>query len=340
MIIITIIGFFPIIRQYFSLVILNCLILSYLTFGIGFENILTRNKNNRMNNSIIQKSKHQYSLIIPCNNEEKKFPFKYFLHFAQKNPEVLLCFVNNGSMDNTLGMIRGMQTDSPQNICVYLLDKIVDKVEAVRQGMMYISKNSSVQLLGYLDTDLDTKPEEWLEMAKHKDQNPKFGAIVGRRFQRFGANINTDDKSSLFSRIIKMVIQLILKSPFQNIYRGAKIFERNLVPFLFNRPFIAPWLIDVEIFLRLQKKFGRSTLQKGILEFPLVKWKETSDSGLQLKQTIKTPFQLLKLHYQYNIAKKFIPKPEYSLFDKQNSLLVSMELHFKLEEINLQKNNV
>jgi len=285
-----------------------------------------------MNNSTIQKDIHQYAIIIPCNNEQNKFPFNNFLHFAQDYPEVLLCFVIEESKEKTLAMLKGMQTDSPQNICVYLLDKKVDKAEAVRQGMMYISKNSSVPLLGYLDADLNTKPEEWLEMAKHKDQYPKFGAIVGRRIQRFGANINTDDSSPLFSRIIKMVIQFILKSPFQNIYRGAKIFECTLVPFLFNRPFIAPWLIDVEIFLRLQKKFGRTSLQKGILEFPLVQWKETSDSRLQIKQTIKIPIQLLKLHYQYNAGKKNTTNNSYSFFDKKNSLLVSLALQSQFNE--------
>jgi len=285
-----------------------------------------------MNNSTIQKDIHQYAIIIPCNNEQNKFPFNNFLHFAQDHPEVLLCFVIEESKEKTLAMLKGMQTDNLQNICVYLLDKKVDKAEAVRQGMMYISKNSAVPLLGYLDTDLNTKPEEWLEMAKHKEQYPKFGAIVGKRMQRFSANTNTDDKRSLFSRIMKMIIQFILKSPFQNIYRGAKIFERNLVPFLFNTPFMAPWLIDVEIFLRLQNKFGKTSLQKGVLEFPLVQWKETSHSRLPFKHTIKIAVQLLKLHYQYNTSKKIIINNGNQFFDKKNSLLVSLALHLQFNE--------
>ena len=81
---------------------------------------------------------------------------------------------------------------------------------------------------------------------------------------------------------------------------------------------MTPWLFDVEIFLRLQKKFGKTTLQKGVLEFPLMHWTEVGDSRLKLKHTIKIPMQLMKLHYQYNIAKNFNTKSGYSLFDKQN----------------------
>ena len=81
---------------------------------------------------------------------------------------------------------------------------------------------------------------------------------------------------------------------------------------------MTPWLFDVEIFLRLQKKFGKTTLQKGVLEFPLMHWTEVGDSRLKLKHTMKIPMQLMKLHYQYNIAKNFNTKSGYSLFDKQN----------------------
>ena len=65
---------------------------------------------------------------------------------------------------------------------------------------------------------------------------------------------------------------------------------------------MTPWLFDVEIFLRLQKKFGKTTLQKGVLEYPLMHWTEVGDSRLKLKDSIKIPLQLTKLYYQYHIA--------------------------------------
>jgi dolichyl-phosphate beta-glucosyltransferase len=176
------------------------------------------------------------------------------------------------------------------------------KSEAVRQGMLYTEKKFNAELLGFLDADLATKPEEWLQMAKYKEQYPQFGAIVGSRIQRLGANINRNDSRSVFSSIVKAFIRIILKTPFQDTQCGAKIFHRSLVPFLFNSPFMTPWLFDVEIFLRLQKKFGRTSLQKGVLEFPLMHWTEVGDSRLKLKHTIKIPVQLLKLYYQYHLA--------------------------------------
>lgn len=246
---------------------------------------------------------YKYAIIVPCYNEEKRFPHNPFLDFAQKNPNVLLCFVNDGSKDKTLAVLRGIQSECPENICVYNMPKNGGKSEAVRQGMNYIHLNFGVDLLGFLDADLATIPEEWLQMAKYKEQYPQFGAIVGSRIQRLGANINRDDSRSLVSSIIKKFIRIILKTPFQDTQCGAKIFHRSLIPFLFSKPFMTPWLFDVEIFLRLQKKFGKTTLQKGVLEFPLMHWTEVGDSRLKMKDTIKIPMQLLKLHYQYNLSK-------------------------------------
>ena len=245
-----------------------------------------------------------YAVVVPCYNEESRFPYQAFLAFAKAHPEVVICLVNDGSKDNTLGVLRGIQYECPENICVYSLAENGGKSEAVRQGMLHMHKNFKADSIGFLDADLATNPDEWLAMAKYGEQSPHFGAIVGSRIQRLGASINRDDNRSLFSSMIKMFIKIILKTPFQDTQCGAKIFHRNLVPFLFNTPFMTPWLFDVEIFLRLQKKFGRTTLQRGVLEFPLMNWSEVGDSRLKFKHAVKIPIQLMKLYYQYHIQAK------------------------------------
>ena len=260
---------------------------------------------------------HQYAIVVPCYNEESRFAYKEFKNFAQHHPEVLLCLVNDGSKDKTLAVLRGIQTESPNNIVVVDMAQNGGKSEAVRQGMLFVHKNYDSKLIGFLDADLATTPEEWLLMAKYKENHPKFGAIVGSRIQRLGAEINRDDSRSLASTVIKKIIKTILKANFQDTQCGAKIFQRNLVPFLFKNQFQTPWLFDVEIFLRLQEKFGKTTLQRGVLEYPLLHWSEVGDSRLKLKDTIKIPLQLLGLYYHYQVKSK--PK---SIWDNKKSKFV------------------
>jgi len=260
---------------------------------------------------------HAYAIIVPCYNEEKRFPFEEFKKFSLAHPEVLLCLVNDGSKDRTLAVLRGLQVESPSNVTVFDMPQNGGKSEAVRQGMLFVYKNYPAKLVGFLDADLATLPEEWLQMAKYKESYPKFGAIVGSRIPRLGADINRDDSRSFVSKMVKSLIKKILKANFQDTQCGAKIFQRSLIPFLFQKQFNTPWLFDVEIFLRLQEKFGKTTLQKGVLEYPLMHWTEIGDSKLKLKDTIRIPFQLMTLYYQYQLK----PKPKNSAKTFQSARL-------------------
>ena len=293
------------------------------------QNRLAADTNNET--KIVQS--HKYGIVVPCYNEEKRLPYDTFLAFAIMNPDVLLCLVNDGSKDNTLSVLRELEKESPNNVIVYDLEKNSGKSEAVRQGMLYVHKNYKASMIGFLDADLATTFDEWLDMAKYKEKYPQFGAIVGSRIQRMGANIKRDDNRSLLSSIVKKFIKVILKTQFQDTQCGAKIFQRNLVPFFFDKPFMTPWLFDVEIFLRLQKKFGKTTLQKGVIEFPLMNWTEVGDSKLKFKDSIKIPLQLLKLYVTYNIASKFKLKSGYSFFDKKNNIALNSKIKIKAAAI-------
>ena len=275
----------------------------------------------------------KYAIVVPCYNEEKRLPIENFLSFAKANENVILCFVNDGSKDNTLNVLRNLKSESNGNIWVYDLPINKGKSEAVRQGMLHVFQKSEVGLIGFLDADLATTAEEWLQMAVYKEQYPQFGAIVGSRIQRLGAAISRDNNRSVLSGIIKACIKILLKTKFQDTQCGAKIFNRNIVPFLFNRSFYTPWLFDVEIFLRLQEKFGKTALAKGVIEFPLMSWTEIGDSKLKFKDSIKIPMQLLNLYYQYHFSKKFITKSGYSFFDKRNNMRQLLMLNTKIKAI-------
>ncbi|MGR3811930.1 glycosyltransferase [Jiulongibacter sp. NS-SX5] len=262
----------------------------------------------------------QYAMVVPCYNEEKRFPVKAFSTFLKNNTNTLLCLVNDGSKDKTLEVLHAMSEQFPSQVDVVDMPQNGGKSEAVRGGMFHVYDNyRAIQLVGFLDADLATKPEEWVLMAQYLDDNPRYGAIVGSRISRLGADIDRNDNRSILSRIVKAFIRIILQTNFQDTQCGAKVFQRSLIPSLFGRSFKTPWLFDVEIFLRLQKKFGRTSLRKGVLEYPLLHWSEIGDSKLKLKDSIKIPMQLAGLYYNYRIKHLFETKSGYNVFDKKNA---------------------
>lgn len=147
-----------------------------------------------------------------------------------------------------------------------------------------------------------TKPEEWVQMANYKLNHSAYGIVVGSRIQRLGATISRDNSRSIFSGIVKTCTRFMLKANFQDSQCGAKLFHRNLIPYLFNQSFMTPWLFDIEIFLRLQNKFGKSALQNGVLEYPLMQWTEIGGSKIKFKDSVKVPMQLVSLYYHYSLT--------------------------------------
>lgn len=247
-----------------------------------------------------------YCIVIPCYNEEKRLPKSEILEFTLKHSEIKICLVNDGSTDNTLIVLHALCVENPKQIQVLNLPNNVGKSEAVRQGILYVHKNCSSEIIGFLDADLATHPEEWLEMAKYKERNPKFAAIVGSRIQRLGTKISRSNDRSFYSSVVKYFIKLILRTELQDTQCGAKMFQRDLIPFIFNDPFLSAWLFDIEIFLRIQNKFGPKSLQKGVLEYPLMEWNEVGDSKLKWKDKIQIPYQLLALCYHYKMRRWYV----------------------------------
>ena len=242
---------------------------------------------------------HRSAIIVPCFNEEDRFPFSEFLTFATRHTDVLLCFVNDGSHDETISVLNAFQMQAYRNTCILDLSKNVGKAEAVRLGMLHVYNTFNIPLIGFLDADLATDPEEWHDMAQFQFDHEHYAAIVGSRIQRLGANISRDNSRSIFSKIFRNLTKLILKEKFQDTQCGAKVFKRELVPYLFGKRYISSWLFDIEIFIRIQHKFGRTALKKGVLEYPLLQWKEVGNSRLKLSHALMMPIYLSLIFIKY-----------------------------------------
>jgi len=48
-------------------------------------------------------------IVIPCYNEEKRFPATEFDEFFQKHESLCFCFVNDASIDNTSEMLQKLR---------------------------------------------------------------------------------------------------------------------------------------------------------------------------------------------------------------------------------------
>ncbi|PKA96967.1 DNA-binding response OmpR family regulator [Flavobacteriaceae bacterium MAR_2009_75] len=242
--------------------------------------------------------KHCVGVVIPCYNEEERLSSEDFKKFAHQNLGYHLCFVNDGSTDNTLAVLEQLQKENSSNISVYNCEKNGGKAEAVRQGVLHLAKDEQLDYIGYLDADLSTDFRDFDDLVKTLE-NSKFKIVSGSRISRMGANITKESARRIISLTINMIIQKILGMPFKDTQCGAKIMDRDIVTNMFNKKFITKWLFDVEIFMRMRKHYGKEEAKRLICEQPLKRWIHADGSKLSMKDSVKIVGQLAQIAYNY-----------------------------------------
>ncbi len=238
-------------------------------------------------------------VVIPCYNEEERLSGEEFRNFAHRNLGYHLCFVNDGSTDNTLEVLEGLRKGNEDTISVYNCEKNGGKAEAVRQGMLHLSKDPQLDYIGYLDADLSTDFRDFNDLVKTL-QTSDFKIVSGSRMSRMGANITKESARKIISMTINLIIRAILRMPFNDTQCGAKIMDKDIVENMFSKKFITRWLFDVEIFIRMRKHYGRKKVQSLICEQPLKRWIHADGSKLSMKDSIKIVGQLAKIAFHYN----------------------------------------
>jgi CheY-like chemotaxis protein len=262
---------------------------------IPFKNDLKKGLESS-NSGILQKN--GIGVVIPCYNEETRLKAKEFANFVKNNHGYLLCFVNDGSKDNTLLVLKEFENENQESVIVYDCEKNGGKAEAVRLGILELLKDQSLDYIGFLDADLSTNFDDFVDLAK-TISGSNYKLVAGSRINRMGANIIKQSSRGIISKTINFIIRKILGMEFQDTQCGAKIMKREVAENIFNTPFYTRWIFDVEIFLRMKRFYGAEKIQSLISEQPLKRWVHEDGSKLSMKDSIKIIGQLYTIYSKY-----------------------------------------
>ena len=243
-------------------------------------------------------------IIIPCYNEEKRLDVDAFVEFIKSHSKYHLCFVNDGSKDNTLQVLRDIQKQVQARISIVDVKKNAGKAAAVRSGARYLFNRQDIDYIGFIDADLSTDFNNFKKLVETLQNNDNLFLVHGSRGKGEG-QIERNLFRNIFSKMIKMIVFLILGLPIEDTQCGAKVFRRNIIPVAYNQAFLTRWLFDVEIFLRLKKHFGSKDIMNCIYEQPLDSWVHVEDSKLGIKDALQIPYMLMSIWYSYTLVQFF-----------------------------------
>jgi dolichyl-phosphate beta-glucosyltransferase len=240
-------------------------------------------------------------LVVPCFNEASRLRTDLFEGFASEHPDVRFVFVDDGSTDATLDVLRELETRCAS--CIVLsLPQNMGKAEAVRAGMNRAFGEGAVYA-GYWDADLATPLDELPGFVDELDTHPALEILLGSRVKLLGRDIDRSPGRHYFGRLSATAISLVLRLPVYDTQCGAKLFRA--VPeckALFESPFQSRWIFDVEILARMlaARRQGTASSPEGALcEVPLRTWRDVAGSKVKPIDFLRSMFDLWGIWRRY-----------------------------------------
>jgi len=236
-------------------------------------------------------------IVIPCYNEEKRLDKKRMFDFLKLKKNVLLCYVNDGSSDNTIGVLNEIKAVFPNNVEAISTAKNVGKAEAVRSGITYCNKHFKYEKIAYLDADLATTLEECYDISKLVKGEKIFA--FGSRIKKIDTNIQRKGYRFLIGRVIATFISRQLNLGVYDTQCGCKIFKAELSKNIFKEKFISKWLFDVELFHRIIKLYSVEKMCEISAEVPLKSWIDYDESKVKMTYFFKLWLDLYQIKKAY-----------------------------------------
>jgi len=242
------------------------------------------------------------TIVVPCYNEEQRFPFDQFVRFFSAHPEIRFVLVNDGSRDNTLRLLRRAAAGREHQVEVQDQQVNCGKAEAVRVGMLQAMKRPDCQFAGFWDADLATPLDAIGELAAVLAANPGLAMVFGSRVKLLGRQVDRKAIRHYLGRAFATVVSIVLRLAVYDTQCGAKLFRVSPeTKDLFSAEFTSRWVFDVEIIARFIQKRGHdiAAVEQAIYEFPLMQWQDVAGSRLRPKDFFRAFFDVLQIKRRY-----------------------------------------
>jgi len=162
------------------------------------------------------------SIIIPAYNEEESLPFLYErlvkLMNSTKDYEFEILFVNDGSKDKTIEIIRELR-DKDERICYVNFSRNFGKEIAMIAGLDYAKGDCVI----FMDADLQDPPELVPELIKYWEEG--YDDVYARRSSRKGETWLKKFTSKMYYK----VLQSLTRVPIQKDTGDFRLLDKRCV---------------------------------------------------------------------------------------------------------------
>jgi dolichyl-phosphate beta-glucosyltransferase len=238
-----------------------------------------------------------YSIVIPAYNEGARLgaTLEKVLGFVRAqgwNAEVEVIVVNDGSRDDTAGLVREFAEREPM---LRLVENPGNRGKgyAVRNGML----NARGEVVVFSDADLSSPIEEMPKLLAALAGGADIA--IGSRWLRTELQTRRQSRHrQIFGRVFNLLLRITLGLRFKDTQCGFKAFTRRAVQTILPLQRIERWGFDPEI-LFLARKFGFR-----VEEVPVV-WGHSGDTRIHpVVDGARMFWEMLRIRW-YDVTGKY-----------------------------------
>jgi dolichyl-phosphate beta-glucosyltransferase len=144
------------------------------------------------------------AVIIPCYNEEKRLPVSQIKELIE-NSDVDIYFANDGSKDNTVGIIQAIINIHPERCFLFDYKTNQGKANVVFKAVNQLNTLNKYEFIGYFDADFSTPVEEVIRLVKEiETSGSEF--VFGSRILLLNSGIKRKTYRHYIGRTILTII--------------------------------------------------------------------------------------------------------------------------------------
>lgn len=234
-------------------------------------------------------------LVVPVYNEELRWRSSYFKEIAALD-KVKLLFVNDGSQDGTITLIKQISEEF-LNVSYLDLENNSGKAEALRLGLLKLTSQPEIKLIGFLDADGAFATSDISRILKSiqsqdlsaESSNNTWWWTSRKKMQ--DNKINRKLSRHIIGRAIALIIQCGYSKLPYDTQSGFKIFQisSEIISSL-QIPFETSWFFEIELLIRMNNS---PNYVVNLIELVLDCWCEIPGSKIGFKNMPNVFLQVL-----------------------------------------------
>jgi glycosyltransferase involved in cell wall biosynthesis len=122
------------------------------------------------------------ALVVPVWNEAGRLQADAFIAFLEEQPDITVCFVDDGSTDGSAAVLQQVVESRPDRVEVLRQPVNRGKAEAVRAGLRWAG-TAGYGKAAYLDADLAAPLAAALLLLTELERDAQLGLVLGSRVQ-------------------------------------------------------------------------------------------------------------------------------------------------------------